>query len=193
MPMNSDANVYLGLVHYPVYDKAGDVVATAITNLDIHDIARLARTYGVRRYFLITPLATQQEVAGRVLRHWIEGGGAQYNPDRREALSIVSVVSDLEEAQKIIADDCRGVSPVIIATSARTTGEAVTYAEVREKIKNETGPFLVLLGTGWGMEEEFLKVARYRLQPIDGGSDYNHLSVRCAAAIIVDRLLGSGI
>lgn len=186
-------NVYLGLVHYPVYDKAGDIVATAVTNLDIHDIARLARTYGVRRYFMITPLAAQQEVAGRVLRHWIEGGGAQYNPDRREALSIVSVVSDLEEAQKVIADDWQGASPVVIATSARQTGGAATYAEVREKIKSETGPFLVLLGTGWGMEEEFLKVARYRLQPIDGGSDYNHLSVRCAAAIIVDRLLGSGI
>ncbi|MDH4099955.1 MAG: RNA methyltransferase [Nitrospirota bacterium] len=183
-------NIYLGLVHYPVYDKGGDIVATAITNLDIHDIARMARTYGIRRYFMITPLETQQEMAGRVLRHWTEGTGADYNPLRKEALSRVSVVPDLETAQQAIAADCDGRTATVIATTARLADDAVDYSDLRRRMAEDAGPFLVLFGTGWGMEERFLKKAHYRLKPISGPESYNHLSVRSAAAIIVDRLLG---
>lgn len=183
-------NIYLGLVHYPVYDKSGDVVATAVTNLDIHDIARLARTYGIRRYFMITPLVTQQEMAGRVIRHWTEGGGATYNPKRKEALSIVSVVPDLETVQERIRAECEGLAPTIVATTARMVDGAIGYSELRDRISSEANPVLILFGTGWGMEERFLQKAHYRLKPIAGPGEYNHLSVRSAAAIVVDRLLG---
>lgn len=183
-------NIYLGLVHYPVYDKGGDVVATAITNLDIHDIARMARTYGIRRYFMITPLEAQQEMAGRVLRHWTEGSGAAYNPLRKEALSMVSVVPDLDAAQQYIGDDCGGRTATVVTTTARMAEGAMDYHELRQKMAGDEGPFLILFGTGWGMEERFLKKAHYRLKPISGPGAYNHLSVRSAAAIIVDRLLG---
>ena len=50
------ANLYLGLVHYPIYNKNMQVIATAVTNFDIHDISRTARTYDVKKYFLIHPL-----------------------------------------------------------------------------------------------------------------------------------------
>lgn len=46
------ANLYLGLVHYPIYNKNMQVIATAVTNFDIHDISRTARTYDVKKYFL---------------------------------------------------------------------------------------------------------------------------------------------
>lgn len=36
------ANLYLGLVHYPIYNKNMQVIATAVTNFDIHDISRTA-------------------------------------------------------------------------------------------------------------------------------------------------------
>ena len=39
--------IAVALVHYPIVDRRGDVVNTAVTNLDLHDIARTARTYGV--------------------------------------------------------------------------------------------------------------------------------------------------
>jgi hypothetical protein len=38
------ADLYLALLHYPVYDKDHKIVTTSITNMDIHDIARSART-----------------------------------------------------------------------------------------------------------------------------------------------------
>jgi hypothetical protein len=47
------------------------------------------------------------------------------------------------------------------------------------------------LGTGWGVTETILAQADHALEPIQGGTDYNHLSVRSAAAIILDRVLGT--
>jgi hypothetical protein len=41
-PSAPKAAVYLALLHYPVYDKNHQVVTTAVTNMDIHDIARRA-------------------------------------------------------------------------------------------------------------------------------------------------------
>jgi hypothetical protein len=46
------------------------------------------------------------------------------------------------------------------------------------------------LGTGWGLTEECFSAADFILEPIAGNGSYNHLSVRSAAAIMLDRLLG---
>ena len=49
--------LYIGLVHYPVYNKNRLRIASAITNFDLHDLSRAARTYGVKKFYVITPLA----------------------------------------------------------------------------------------------------------------------------------------
>ncbi|MBP1726316.1 MAG: hypothetical protein H6Q51_1614, partial [Deltaproteobacteria bacterium] len=59
-------SVYVALLHYPVYNRNGHVVCSAITNLDIHDIARAARTYGVSGFYVITPLEEQQLLLDRL-------------------------------------------------------------------------------------------------------------------------------
>ena len=51
-------------------------------------------------------------------------------------------------------------------------------------------PYLLMFGTGWGMSEELLERSDYFLEPVSGPTDYNHLSVRSACAVILDRLLG---
>jgi hypothetical protein len=51
-------------------------------------------------------------------------------------------------------------------------------------------PHLLVFGTAWGLAEAFISEADYILEPITGSPDYNHLSVRTAAGIILDRLLG---
>ena len=51
-------------------------------------------------------------------------------------------------------------------------------------------PTLLLFGTGWGLADSILDRVDHCLAPIRGGSDYNHLSVRSAAAITLDRLFG---
>ena len=52
-------------------------------------------------------------------------------------------------------------------------------------------PHLLVFGTAWGLAETFISEADYILAPITGPTDYNHLSVRTAAGIILDRLLGT--
>jgi hypothetical protein len=85
--------VYVALIHHSMLDKNGMVVTTAVTNLDIHDIARSCRTYGVKNYFLVNPLSEQQDVVKRIMGHWQGSGGRDYNPDRADAFERVKIVS----------------------------------------------------------------------------------------------------
>ena len=183
------APVYLGLVHYPIHNKNGEVVTTAITNFDIHDIARTSRTYDIKQYFIIHPLESQAGLARDIISYWQEGYGSQYNPDRKEAFSILNIVPDIEKAVEFIKNT-EGEHPVIVTTDARKFDNTVSYAKVRNDIENGNKPLLVLFGTGWGMEKSVMKMFDYILEPIYGPCDYNHLPVRAAVAIILDRLLG---
>ncbi|MBW2332764.1 MAG: RNA methyltransferase, partial [Deltaproteobacteria bacterium] len=49
-------SLYIGLLHYPVYNRRGEIIVSAITSLDLHDLARLAKTYGVKKFYVINPL-----------------------------------------------------------------------------------------------------------------------------------------
>lgn len=181
-------NLYLALVHYPVVNKNGETVAAAVTNLDLHDIARLARTYGVSGFYVITPLDDQRKLTRRILSHWVEGGGAEYNPARRDALSIVRVKRTHEEMIAEITARGEG-APKTVVTSARKAPNGLSYRRLRGLLR-EGGAYVLSFGTAWGLSEEYLRAADYQLDPITGGTHYNHLSVRSAASIIVDRLLG---
>ena len=81
--------VDIALIHYPVINKSGETIGSAVTNLDIHDIARAARTFGVDEYYIVTPYADQQELVKEIIEHWQTGHGAQYNPARKSALALV--------------------------------------------------------------------------------------------------------
>ncbi|MFH1491411.1 MAG: RNA methyltransferase, partial [Pseudomonadota bacterium] len=181
--------LYFGLVHYPVVNKNDEIIASAITTVDLHDLSRLARTYGVERFFVITPLKDQQVLAERILRHWTVGYGARYNPDRKEAIGLVSIASTLEDAVEEIRKK-EGAPPVTIATDAsRDRKGCITHARAREIMASE-GSAILLFGTAWGLEKSVIEGADYHLEPVEGPTDYNHLSVRAAAAIILDRLRG---
>jgi hypothetical protein len=181
------ADLYLALLHYPVYDKDHKVVTTSITNMDIHDIARSARTYGVTRYFIVTPIRTLRALSEKILDHWRHGYGSVYNETRKDALSLVAVADDLEGAVKAIEQET-GKRPYIIVTSARSGLGRSSFAEVRRRLDMPGDPLLLVLGTGWGLTEEIMDKADVALEPIRGVGEYNHLSVRAAAAIMLDRL-----
>jgi hypothetical protein len=186
-------NLYIALLHYPVRNKNGEIVSTAITNLDLHDMARVAKTYDLAGYYIINPMPAQRELAGKIIRHWTHGFGAGYNPNRGEALQMIEVVPDLSDALAEIKGRT-GVVPKVIATAARegqgagAAGGTISFDAAREII--DSGPCVIAFGTGWGLTEEFIAACDYRLSPIRGKSAYNHLPVRSAAAIILDRLIG---
>ncbi len=181
--------IYLGLVHYPIYNKNDEVITTAITNFDIHDIARTARTYDINRYFIIHPLPSQVALAKEILSYWQEGYGGQYNPDRQEAFRILEIIPTIEQAIQTITER-EGLAPLVITTDARKFSNTVSYPYMRELISEAGKPCLLLFGTGWGMEKSVMEKFDYILEPIYGPGDYNHLPVRAAVAIILDRLLG---
>ncbi len=184
---------YIALIHYPVYNNRFAVVTTAFTNLDIHDISRAGRTYGIKKFYLVQPNEEQKKLAGRVLRHWTEGEGASLNRSRVEALDIVEINDSLDDAIRDI-EEIEGHKPKVVVTDARQRNNMVGYCELRDMMfKNCNQPYLILFGTGWGLAEEIMERADYTLKPVSGYTDYNHLSVRSAAAIIMDRLFSCSI
>lgn len=175
------------LVHHPVLDRAGEVVTTAITNLDLHDIARSAHTYGLERYFVAHPVAAQRELADRVRSHWTGGSGARRIPDRKPPMEGLSVVNSLEDAIERFDPEAE-----LWITSARRLEGAVDFDVARERLTTAGPGVLLVFGTGWGLAPAVTERAQVRLAPITSprADGYNHLSVRAAAAIIFDRLLG---
>lgn len=183
------ASVYIGLIHYPIYNKHMEVVTTALTNYDLHDIARTAKAYDVKRYFIVHPVEAQREMANRIMNHWKTGGGVKYNVNRKEAFEETELVPTLEEAISRIESET-GKKPAIVTTDARVYPNTVSYCEMRRKIHEEDTPIFILFGTGFGMTKEMMKQFDYIVEPIYGAGTYNHLCVRSAVAIILDRLLG---
>lgn len=179
----------IALIHHPVVNKRGETIGSAVTNLDIHDIARTAKTYGVSRYFITTPYKDQQQLVRELLAHWQTGHGATYNPARKEALNIVQLADSLEEVIAILTEQY-GKRPLIVATSALVQDNTLSYGELSQRITNGD-PVLLLFGTAHGLAPEILQLTDVTLPPIKGGTQYNHLSVRSAASITIDRLLGS--
>jgi len=182
--------VHIVLLHHPVINKEGTIVSTAVTNLDIHDNARSSRAFGVKSYHIVTPLDAQIELVTRILTHWKDGFGARRVPNRVEAMNLVQVSRSLDEAIATIADN-RPIKPFIIATGARKRDRTSSFKEIRHLIEENDRPNIVVFGTGYGLAEEVFDVADAVLEPIGNPDDWNHLSVRGAVAIMLDRLLGS--
>ncbi|MCX7979194.1 MAG: RNA methyltransferase [Bdellovibrionaceae bacterium] len=179
----------VGLLHYPMLDGQGDIVATNITNFDIHDIARACRVYGVERYYLIHPMREQLMFVERILDHWRVGTGAKHNPKRRTALTMVKTAENLESALR----DWGSPSPWIVATHPRPVSGAasISFRELREALWSGQSVFL-MFGTGFGMPDDFMRKCTRVLEGIRGvpPDDYRHLSVRSAVSICLDRLCG---
>ena len=110
--------VYSALVHFPVRDRAGDAVASAVTNIDVHDLARSARTYGLRGFYVVTPITAQRAIVARILEHWESPGGVRRMPERGQALSICESAASVDEVLARIAER-EGAPPRIVTTSAR--------------------------------------------------------------------------
>jgi len=183
-------NHYCALLHEGVLigseKKNG---TTSVTSLDIHDIARSARTYRLNGYFIVTPLKDQQKIVQRLLQFW-KTDGIDYNRERYEAVKFVQVSNHLEDVVSAI-EEREGVRPIIIGTSARVVDgvECISFYD-QSRVWSQNRPILFIFGTGQGLQDSVIKKADFLLKPVEGFSDFNHLSVRSASAIVFDRWLG---
>jgi hypothetical protein len=181
--------VAVALVHHPVLGRGGELLTTSITNLDVHDLGRCVLAYGLEALYVVSPLASQRLLCERIREHWVNGAGGRRIPDRATALAAVRVVADLEEARRAVGGEVESWT-----TAAEPRGGAVTpYAEARRLLAGDGPPVLLLFGTGWGLAPALLDAAAVRLEPVRAARDtgFNHLSVRAACAVVLDRLFGA--
>lgn len=170
-------------------DKNGQIVTTALTNMDIHDIARSALTYGVRRFYVAHPVRALRLLAEKILEHWRTGYGATYNTTRKDALAVVALETDFDGVLLAVEREA-GSRPCVVATSAKRGPGRISFSALRQRLEQGERPYLLVLGTGWGLAPELIARCDLFLEPIVGVGAYNHLSVRSAAAIMLDRLRG---
>ncbi len=182
--------LYVALMHGGVVDKTGNEITSSLTHFDVHDIARSCRTYGVARYYVVTPLETMRYLAQRMISYWNAGIGNFSIPNRGEALEVVEVAIDLEEVLASI-EKKEGTHPLVAATSARAQRGQVTFSDLARRIQETPQPVLILFGTAYGLSRRILDRCDYILPPIRAGR-WNHLSVRSAVAITLERLVGEG-
>ncbi len=183
---------YVALLHDKVLVQNGVVGTSSVTSMDIHDIARSSKTYGIKEYFLVTPLKDQQKIVETMLHFW-HTAGVEYNENRSNAVGLVSLRESLESVVAEI-EAKEGIKPLIIGTAARAMGDIELISYHDQEIVWEHGrPVLFIFGTAKGLCQEVLKGCDYLLMPVEGFSSFNHLSVRSAVAIILDRWMGINI
>ena len=163
---------------------------TSVTSIDVHDIARSSTTYGVEQFFVVTPLKDQQRIVGTLLDFWQKGIGVEYNRGRHEAVDRVRLKNSLTDVIGAIEAQ-EGKKPVVVTTSAGTHGHAnlISYTD-QHLVWAHDSPVLLIFGTGKGLAQSVIQQSDYLLFPIHGFSNFNHLSVRSAVAIVLDRWLG---
>ncbi|MFH1223969.1 MAG: RNA methyltransferase [Pseudomonadota bacterium] len=183
----TDLDFYVTLVHYPIKNKTGEIIATAVTNMDVHDIARLAITFGFKGYYIVTPIKEQQLLVQRIIDHWRGDYGKLRNNNRSEALDIIKVVSTVEDAAKDAEKNSKK-KVKLIATSARKFDRAITINDFVKTGLDKNNSYMYLFGTGWGMTDDVMSGADHIFEPLSYETDYNHLAVRSAVSIIMDRL-----
>jgi hypothetical protein len=181
---------HIALLHQGMTNKEGRDVTTSVTLIDVHDIARTARSYDVTSFFIIHPSPRMRQTVHTLLNHWGTGYGATYNPNRHDALSRVNVVATLDDMIQNLHIRT-GFAPYLFATSAKGGDDRTSFSYMRELINSkDLSPIVMLLGTGSGMNKTTIGRADAILEPLVCSQSYNHLSVRAACAILTDRLLG---
>lgn len=188
-------NMHIALVHHPVLLKNNAAGSSSVTNLDIHDISRIACTYGLSSLQIITPIEDQKILVEELITHWTKGDGAKTNPDRAKALSLAQLADSIDEASQNAAR-ISGTKPLLVGTSAKAEKDkkgrekrlAAPFAQIAELAKENN--ILLVFGTSHGLAPEALERCDYILPPLRYLGHYNHLPVRSACAIILDRLLG---
>lgn len=105
-------------------------------------------------------------------------------------MEYVVVAEDLDETLAWIRE-AEEETPYVVATSARPKPQAmISYGALKDRLRTDPRPVYILFGTGWGMADELIEASDAILPPIMPDADFNHLSVRAAVAIVLDRVAG---
>jgi len=175
--MSQPGDIAVALVHHPVLNRLGESSTTAITSMDVHDFARTCAFYDAAPVYMVHPAEGMHAMVNDICDHWLRGAGGERNPGRREVLSRVRLLHSLGQARE-------DAPYKLWYTSASSPQEALRDIET---LCNESGPHLIVFGTGSGLDAVKLPSPNGWLRPIEGIGKVRHLSVRAALAIYMDR------
>ncbi|MCK5312931.1 MAG: RNA methyltransferase, partial [Desulfobacteraceae bacterium] len=148
--------------------------------------ARASMTFGVKGFYVVTPFEDQQTLTHKIIEHWTKGVGGEINPDRKDALELIRVATTFEDACADIKNEQKN-KLVTIGTSAKEHGNSASIVELKKEL-NKENPHIIAFGTAWGLSEGFIEDCDMILEPIKGKGEFNHLSVRSAVSIYLDRI-----
>ncbi|MCH9680463.1 MAG: RNA methyltransferase [Deltaproteobacteria bacterium] len=175
----------VALVHQPVVNRQGEEITSTVDHFDVMDGSRLALAYPLWRLYVVNRIPAQRALVERLIEH---GTAAAGRDEARGQFHKTVWAPDLDTVITEHEHE-RGMRPTIVATSAQPDARTTSFATVRTRL-HDGEPMLLLVGKAWGLAARVLDQADVRLDPIDAGTGFNHLSVRSAMAILVDRLLG---
>jgi hypothetical protein len=176
--------LYVALVHFPVKNRLGEEIASTLDVFDFSDLGRLSLAYPLANVLWINPLASQREAFDRMSAH---ANDPERDVESRGSFEKLKWFNTLEEARLWVEKDA-GARAWTVATTALHRPDSVTFVQVRHALA-QAKPVLLLFGKAWGLAPAVIASADAVLTPIDEGTGFNHLSVRTAVAIVVDRLL----
>jgi len=145
-------------------------------------------TFGIKMCYIVTPLLKQRMIMERLIDHWTHGYGADYNPVRAVALNTITIRESLEAVIEETKTD--GELFIVGTSSKKRPQKGIGFEDMRKLVHEEKRHVLILFGTGWGLTDETINLCDRMLEPIVGSGDYNHLSLRVAIGIVIDRILG---
>jgi len=189
-------NHYVALMHTdvilkdPKHPDGRRVGHSSVTSLDLHDIARSSATYGIKNVFMVSPVIDQRAIMNELLDFWKSDDGKKYNITRFQAVSRVVPIPSFQETIEFIEKE-EGKKPLVITTSAKTHEHPnkIDYFS-QGRVWSQDRPVLFIFGTAQGLCDKVIDESDFLLLPIEGMTNYAHLSVRSAVAIILDRWLG---
>ena len=185
--------VHLALRHDSVLGRQNTIIHANVTQIDLHDFCRLVATYALGGFHAVTEIGAQHEICQNILDFWNEGYGKDYNPDRVVALQKMRIHKDFQQLVTELTE-LDGEAPLLVGTSAKPfedSKKVLDFSAFSDIIARSDRSVVIQFGTSWGLSTEQLDRCDWVLPPIYGYDGYNHLSVRCAAAIIVDRLFSN--
>ena len=183
---------YCVIMHDQVLNKEGLVGTTSIKSMDLHDISRSCASFGIKKFFVVQPLGDQQAIVREFFSFWTSEAGQNYNSTRHDAVAKIDLCDSLAQVVAKITT-AEGAAPLVVATSAQKhlqhETKTISYHD-QQKVWRLARPVLIVFGTGYGLAPQIIENCDFLLLPVHGLVDYNHLSVRAAAAIVLDRWLG---
>ena len=145
-------------------------------------------TFGVEVCYIVTPLVRQKQIMEKLVHHWQHGYGAHYNPDRGLALGTIKISESIAEMLEELGT---GGKPLVVGTSSIERPEKkIGIAELKRLMRKDIQPMTLLFGTGWGLTDETVSICDRMLEPVQGVKGFNHLPLRVALGIILDRIFG---